>query len=125
MRLSSNQKRGLLRSAWITARAASSNLRDKLEELSVASSATFSGGRTVASTSGNGQSIAFSTPGADSVSPTDTTEAYEQLIALYDQVVSDTASLAENDEGIFAEMIGRLSSARTSRNSFLTVRSLP
>lgn len=121
MRISTNQRRSLLRSAWNAAQLVSLPLRTKLESLSVSSADSFSSGRTIASTAGNGHSVSFSTPGAAVISPPDTAEVYEELIVLFDQIVADSPNLTD-DESIFAEMIARLVPAYSSHNDYTNCR---
>ena len=93
MRIGSSQKRGLLRSAWGASQSASVSLSDKLESLSSAAAGLFSSGQTIASTSGNGHSVSFSVPGANTPTSPDLVQAYEELISLYSQVQGDIASV--------------------------------
>lgn len=119
-------KRGRLRVLAESAKEAGVTLQKKLtQELSLRMDAVASGSA-ISRTSGNGESVEFSIPGAGSHGPDKAAALISEFIDLYDaakaQLVLD-GSLTPTDDQILTEMLQRLEPVYDSYNDFSGLRS--
>lgn len=114
VKFTSGTKRAFLRKAFLDRSLAvevpspDGTTRTKLESISYNAIKPTLSGIQIQSVSGNGARTDF-VPG---VSPSDAAELAEDLILLYDQVVSELPAL-DNEPAIFAEMMNRLKPVRS------------
>jgi hypothetical protein len=96
-------------------------LRVKLRSYETAARTRISSGQLIASTSANGHSTSFSTPGSDGLSPSEVVELWRELIDLHDQVKTDIGG-SPSDAVVKAEMMARLVPCFESEGDFSALR---